>query len=92
MFLVCGDANWPPHCQKCQKCQWPADLSHVCKPLTVSTHSLSPSRNPVTSKYKIGESFQPLPSLRITVSAIHTPVELKGALQAVQTAVAAALN
>lgn len=60
--------------------------------------SLHPFTNPsihpsaVTSKYKIGESFQPPPSLRITVSAIHTPAELKGALQAVQTAVAAALN
>lgn len=46
----------------------------------------------VTSKYKIGESFQPPPSLRITVAAIHTKAELKGALDAIQTAVAAALQ
>lgn len=46
----------------------------------------------VTSKYKIGEGFEPAPSLRVAVSAIHTPGEIKGALDALKAAVAAALK
>ncbi len=54
--------------------------------------STTPTTRAVTSKYKIGESFEPPPSLRITVSAIHTQADLKGALDALKTAVAAGLK
>jgi hypothetical protein len=49
-------------------------------------------RPPVTCKYKLGEAFEPPPSLRISVSAIHTQSDLKGALDALKTAVAAVLK
>ena len=57
-----------------------------------SPHPPTSTPTPVTSKYKIGEGFEPAPSLRIAVSAIHTPGEIKGALDALKSAVAAALK
>lgn len=57
-------------------------ISHIC---TSYVHT-------VTSKYKLGEAFEPPPSLRLSVSAIHTQQELKGALDALKSAVASALK
>lgn len=58
----------------------------------VLTHTQHNTISTVTSKYKIGEGFEPAPSLRVAVSAIHTPEEIKGALDALKSAVAAALK